>query len=137
MQPLPAASCRVLDAVTANLEVGDSRKIDRSSGVYMALHVERLTEKQFSLAHYFQQNGDLVCDPDGVFLKTDSGWLPISLQLCNGHYTRALEMLDDKAVRFSPKALKELTSFARMWLKNIASQQGGTARILRTAPTTD
>ena len=34
-------------------------------------------------------------DPDGVFVTTPRGWLPVALQLCTGHYTRALELGDD------------------------------------------
>ncbi len=130
MRVLSKTSAALLDAVTANLNIGQSRKIDNAPGTYMALHVDRVGPKTYSLAHYFQQNGDLVCDPDGVFVLTPNGWLPVALQLCTGHYTRALELgEDDQPTGVRPKALAELHEFAAMWLKNIASQQGGLAGI--------
>jgi hypothetical protein len=126
MRTLPKAASQVLDALTAGLQVGQSRKVDNSGGTYMAVHVDRLSERRYSLAHYYEQNGDLVCDPDGVFLKTDAGWLPVSLQLCTGHYTEAVQVDgDDEPVTFRARALQELVQFGAMWLRNICSQQGG------------
>ena len=130
MKPLAKMSGDVLDAVTAGLEVGAARTIDNSGGSYMALHVDRLTESTFSLAHYHGQNGDLVCDPDGVFLKTAAGWLPITLQLCTGHYTVAVELDgNDKPTGWRPRQYRELASFAAMWLRNVRDQQGGLTKI--------
>ena len=34
----------------------------------------------FSVAHYFEQNGDLVPDPDVVFVRAADGWAPVSFQ---------------------------------------------------------
>jgi hypothetical protein len=130
MKVLSKTAAALLDAVTANLDIGHSRKIDNASGTYMALHVDRIGPKTYSLAHYYQQNGDLVCDPDGVFVTTPRGWLPVALQLCTGHYTRALELGDDdQPMGVRPRAMAELMEFAAMWLKNAGSQQGGLAKI--------
>ena len=56
----------VLDELAANLNVGESRKIDRGLG-YMAVHVECLHRSglglHYSVAHYYASNGDLVPDP--------------------------------------------------------------------------
>ncbi len=129
MKPLIKASGDVLDALTAGLDVGGARKID--NGGYMAVHVDRLSLATFSVAHYFQQNGDQVCDPDGVFLRTAAGWLPVTLQLSTGHYTVAVELDgDDKPTAWRPRQYRELQAFAAMWLRNIREQQGGIARIL-------
>ena len=130
MKPLVKASGDVLDTLTAGLAIGGARKVDDSGGTYMAVHVDRLSVGTYSVAHYFKQNGDLVCDPDGVFLKTAAGWLPVSLQLATGHYTVALELDgNDKPTGWRPRQYKELTSFAAMWLRNIRDQQGGLAKI--------
>ena len=130
MKTLSQAAARVLDALTTGLPVGGARKIDNSNGAYMAVHVDRLTERTYSVAHYFKQNGDLVCDPDGVFLKTDAGWLPVTLQLSTGHFTVALELDEnDKPTGWRPRQYRELASFAVMWLRNIDQQQGGLVQI--------
>ena len=130
MRTLPRAAGAVLDALTHDLDIGQARTIDNSHSTFMAVHVDRLGTNTYSVAHYFEQNGDLVCDPDGVFVRTDAGWLPVSLQLCTGHYTRALELDDDdRPVGVRPRALGELLDFASMWLRNIGDQQGGVALI--------
>ena len=132
MKLLSKATGDVLDALTAGLEIGDARKIDIAH--YMAVHVDRLSAATYSVAHYFQQNGDLVCDPDGVFLRTARGWLPVSLQLCTGAYTGALELDEhDKPVKWNPAAYRELSAFAAMWLRNVKDQQGGLAAIVAAA----
>ena len=132
MKTLSQAAARVLDALTAGMPVGGARKIDNSNGACMAVHVDRLSERTYSVAHYFKQNGDLVCDPDGVFLKTDAGWLPVTVQLSTGHFTVALELDgNDKPTGWRPRQYKELAGFASMWLRNIDQQQGGIAGIRR------
>ena len=132
MRVLSLKSSALLEAVTAGLKVGEARVIDNTGGTYMPLHVDRIGEKTFALAHYYTQNGDRVCDPDGEFVKTEDGWLPTALQLCTGHYTRAVELDDnEKPVGVRPKALAELHGFAAMWLRNVESQQGGLAVIRR------
>ena len=54
------------------------KKIDNTDSTLMPLVVERLYETNlgpvFSLAHYFEQNGDLCQDPEMLFIKhTKSG----------------------------------------------------------------
>ena len=132
MKPLAKTSGDVLDALTAGLEIGDARKVD--NGSYMAVHVDRLSERTYSVAHYFQQNGDAVRDPDGVFLKTAAGWLPVTLQLATGHYTVAVELDgDDKPTGWRPRQYRELSAFAAMWLRNVRDQQGGLTAIVAAA----
>jgi hypothetical protein len=54
-------------------EPGDHKEFDNSPGAFMAVHVENIGEcnmgKLFSIAHYYEQNGDLMKDPDMVFIK--------------------------------------------------------------------
>ncbi len=132
MKPLAKTHGDVLDALTAGLNIGDARKVD--NGSYMAVRVDRLSERTYSVAHYFQQNGDAVCDPDGVFLKTAAGWLPVTLQLATGHYTVALELDgDDKPTGWRPRQYRELAAFTAMWLRNVRDQQGGLTAIVAAA----
>ena len=127
---IPAKHAALLDAVTKGLEVGDARKIDNTGGLYMALHVDRLSEKTYSLAHYFQSNGDSVCDPDGVFVHTADGWRPVRLQLATGHHTEALVLDDnDMIVGWRKRQYAELLGFCALWLGNVAAQQGGLGKI--------
>ena len=53
-------------------EPGDAKKIDNTNGAFMTVHVELIHQNEhgrhYSIAHYYEQNGDLMRDPDVVFL---------------------------------------------------------------------
>lgn len=126
MKPLNATTARILDTLTDGLEIGEGRKIDNAPGAWMPLHVNRLTETTYSVSHYFEQNGDLVPDPDGVFWRSQIGtWHPVSLQQCTGHYTRALELdQNERPKAWWPAAYADLRSFVTVWMRNARDQQG-------------
>lgn len=116
---------RVLDALTKGLGQGESRKIDNSNGTYMAVHVERLHGQVYSIAHYYVQNGDMVCDPDMTFLRVRNAWLPLTFEQGGLLYQVAVELDDQGRPRtYRPGALREQIEFARTWMANIAEQQG-------------
>lgn len=129
---LDRRASQILDALTAGLPVGEARKIENSKG-YMAVHVERLSEWQFSIAHYGEANGDLVADPDVVFLRlrakhgrTAGVWTPVEItQGWVGRYTSVLEFDDAGSVRVTDVYnARDIASFANDWMRNIESQQG-------------
>ena len=125
MKTMNKAAAKVLDELTAGLGVGEARKIDNARGTFMAVSVERLTETTFSVSHYYEQNGDLVPDPDMEFWRgPDGAWYPVAIQHSSGHYLRAIEFSEtDKPSGFRPRALTDLASFAATWMKNIRAQQ--------------
>lgn len=126
MKPITKKAQAVFDKLVAGLEVGGSRKFDNWSGVFMPLHVERLGERFYSLAHYYESCGDLVSDPDGEFWVDDAGraHLVALTQGPVGVYTRAVEFEDGEPARFRPRACRDLAGFAGMWLGNVKAQQG-------------
>lgn len=113
----------ILDRLTDGMEPGTVKKVDNNS-TFMALSVARLTDNLYSMAHYFEQNGDICPDPDMTFLKTSDGWVPVDLTQIVGAYTLAVEHDGVEVTGYRPRALRELKSFAAMWLNNIKSQQG-------------
>lgn len=126
LKALGKRAAQTLDQLVAGL--GDSnptRKLDRSNGTYMPLYVERLDERRVSISHYFEQNGDLVPDPDMSFWRGNTGdWFAVDCTMATGYYTRAIEFGANgvpEGVR--PRASRELASFAAMWLRNIKDQQ--------------
>lgn len=68
------------------------------------------------MAHYFEQNGDLVPDPDLelVDLGTDN-WLPVAMQHSTGRYCRAAEKAASGNWLIAKGAMADLRSFVRMW----------------------
>ena len=53
-----------------------SRKIENSKA-FMPVHLQKLRACEhgvfYSMTHYYEQNGDLMRDPDMEFIVTDSG----------------------------------------------------------------
>ncbi len=85
-----------------------------------------------SIAHYFEQNGDLMADPDLVFevnpdedgpLSWKTGeWGPVSFtQHSTGTYQEAVILREGK-VMIAPRLVASLKSFARMWDRNLKAQ---------------
>jgi hypothetical protein len=132
MTTLSKTAGKTLNALIGNLEVGESRKIDNAPGCYMAVHVERLTEHRFSVAHYYEQNGDLCADPDMEFLRLGLAWVPVAIQQWSG-YRRAAELDGDAVTGWYPRECRDQASFAGVWMRNIKEQQGG-LRALRYTP---
>jgi hypothetical protein len=131
MKKLTKASAKTLDTMIDGIAVGDARTIDNKTG-FMAVHVDRLSRNCYSIAHYYEQNGDLVPDPDLVVWRAETGdYVPVSLQLSSGHYSLALRLENDQPVAFAPALCRELASFANMMVKNIKAQQGGLAGLRR------
>ena len=65
------------------VKVGDHRKINNAPGSFMAVSIEIIGRSGLgplvSVAHYYEQNGDLMRDPDVVFLiGADQHAYPIS-----------------------------------------------------------
>ena len=123
--PMSKKDSKILDKIFGGMEEGASKRIDNSK-TYMFLSAERLTNHLYSMAHYFESNGDLCSDPDMELLKTKSGqWYPVAIQQSFG-YTRAiLEYdIDGKPTKAYSRKYADLRSFLSMWLKNVKEQQG-------------
>ena len=96
------------------------------------LVIERIAEHQVSVAHYYLQGGDLICDPDIVLFTGYAEWVPISIQqptVCLmgrelGGYRVVAELSDDGArvARFYPDGQSEIASFCNTWARNLKAQ---------------
>ena len=85
---------------------------------YQRLVIERHGE-MISVAHYFEQNGDLVADPD-VELHYPS-WVPTAITQAYFGYRQKFIERDGKTfvdTRFD----REVSSFLAMWARNIQAQ---------------
>jgi hypothetical protein len=76
-----------------------------------------------SVAHYYEQNGDLMRDPDLVFEIIDGEWWPISYRQDNlGLFQEAVWCDDSSRVMVRQKLVRDLKSFARQWDRNLKEQ---------------
>ncbi len=119
--------------------LGHRHGIDfKHPGAYMRLEmdgfngisIENIGTNLLSVAHYFDQEGDLVADPDVVFFTGYAEWVPISIQnqFC---FSEAAVVHDDhtglKGIYVQRQA--ELADFCWQWAKNLRAQgwlQGST-----------
>ena len=124
----------VMDTLTAGMSVSDHKKLNHAEGTFMALHVECIGKCNlghvFSLAHYYEQHGDLMRDPEMIFIEAeDGGYYPAEIwqDPVNSHSVGVL-IADGMAVSIDETEQADLTVFAEVWLKNIRVQQriGGT-----------
>jgi hypothetical protein len=85
---------------------------------YLKLVIER-HDAEVSLAHYFNQNGDAMRDPELTFHLPD--WSPTSItQDPLGHYACVEDLPDGSRERL--RLLADLTVFARTWAGNLQAQ---------------
>ena len=105
-------------------------KIDNSDGTYMPVYIELIGRIDkydfFSLAHYGQQNGDAMRDPEMIFALHKE-----SQQFVPYYYRNDYMGMEQYSVRWTEEGVllnrrlqADHTTFANRWLRNIATQQG-------------
>ena len=130
MKALNLQACAVMDKLTEGLlDTGAYRKID--TGSFMAVNINLLYHRPcgtvFSVSHNYEQNGDLMADPDMTFLKalTDGKWYPLTYQLDGlGLYQESVVFTPAGEIQgYKRKLQADHASFANLWMKNIKNQQ--------------
>ena len=138
MKALNKKAEAIFRACMAEMSAEGSAKIDRAGAGIMALCVERVGWARFavaketqhpliSFAHYYEQNGDMMRDPDVVMMDMGAGNLyPFSFRQDGG-----LPMDNDYLVyndageitAYRTRAQADLASFCNGWALNIREQQ--------------
>ena len=104
-------------------------KIDNSDGTYMPVYLELIGRIDnynfFSLAHYGQQNGDAMRDPEMIIALHKE-----SQQFVPYYYRNDYMGMEQYSVRWTDEGIllnrrlqADHTVFANQWLRNIATQQ--------------
>ena len=104
-------------------------KIDNTDGAYMPVHIEIIHRTEdydhISLAHYGQQNGDAMRDPEMIFALHKE-----SQQFVPYYYRNDYMGMEQYSVRWTEEGVllnrrlqADHTTFANRWLRNIATQQ--------------
>lgn len=105
---------------------------------YMRLVVEHIGDgprgmPAIAVAHYYEQNGDAMCDPEIVFevnpdddgsLSWKTGdWSPISYRQDNlDIYQDAVFFGDNDQVMIHAKMVQHLKAFARQWDRTLSNK---------------
>ncbi|MEI8247411.1 MAG: hypothetical protein WCI51_16380 [Lentisphaerota bacterium] len=72
----------------------------------------------YSLAHYGEQNGDLMADPEMTFGENEHEFYPLSFR--NDYVGAYQNVIDEK---MNIKLQHSLVEFAAIWLENVVDQQ--------------
>ena len=128
LRPVSRRAERLLDLLFKDLPEGRYRKID-NSGAFMAVHLEHQTENLYSVAHFYEQNGDMVPDPMMLFLKhtegETQGYYPVTIEQPLGGYRVLLRRDGDHAMQGPDfRHYDGARSLTETWMKNIQQQQG-------------
>ena len=110
-------------------EDGNYAKIHNNPNL-MAVVVEKVGNlagygEIISIAHYGEQNGDLMADPEMTFTIVGREYYPISFRNDYlGRYQEVFGFDEDGTPETINTSLQfDLTCFANQWMKNIANQQ--------------
>ena len=111
-------------------KVGDHRKVELNDQ-YMSVCVEAVgTTPQgaiiVSLAHYFEQNSDLMADPEVTFVVARDDYVfPISFRQDNLGVDRQYVRWEGDKVFWNLPMQNDLATFCNTWMENIRRQQYG------------
>ena len=88
------------------------------------LVIERTGEKLVSVAHYYEQHGRLMPDPEIVFFTGESGWIPLEItQVLGGQRVYAVVSSDGQELALiNAVDQASLALFAEDWAHNIETQ---------------
>ncbi len=101
-------------------------KINNAPGSFMPVSVEMLCDDIVSIAHYYEQNGDLMADPEMTFWRGPDGrYYPMSFRNDGtGTYDVCLFLENGKPQKFFPRMQADSAQFTTIWMRNIRDQQG-------------
>jgi len=111
----------------------------KNSEVYMAVVVESIGSTplglEVSVAHYYKQNGDLMADPEMVFLVSDVNGdiYPFSYLQHGLGLNQVAVRLEGSKIFIKQKLQRDITRFANQWMKNIQQQQFSHRKIKQLA----
>ncbi len=135
MKALSQTSTKIFERIVDGLkEPGDHKKLDNAPGAFMALSVVLIDQwpegNIISLAHYYEQNGDQMRDPDMTFLVSNGSKFIAGLvfpasyrQDGLGINQESLFYNENNELRINRKMQADHATFANTWMRNIKEQQ--------------
>ncbi len=123
-RPLTQTSKALFDTLIQGLVL--RRKVDNAAGTYMAVHVAQLGDRLYSVSHQYEQNGDVMMDPEVHFYVAPSGEVFPCMYRLDGTGCRVESLwVENGKVVFKPRAQRDVASFVNStWFPNIRRQQG-------------
>jgi conserved hypothetical protein len=126
VKPVSASAKKVIQQLEAMMIDGYA-KIDNTNGAFMPVVIEQVGENQISIAHYYEQNGDLMADPEIVFLKKEYSYgveyYPIYERMSGLCSDVELVIFENRKPKMISNLQKQTASFCTTWMRTIAMQQ--------------
>ena len=127
VKPVSASAREVIQQLEAMMIDGYA-KIDNANDAFMPVVVEQVGENQISIAHYYEQNGDLMADPEIVFLKKEYSYgieyYPIYERMSGLGSDVELVIFENRKPKMISNLQKGAASFCTTWMSTITMQQG-------------
>ena len=127
VKPVSASAKKVIQQLEAMMIDGYA-KIDNTNGAFMPVVIEQVGENQISIAHYYEQNGDLMADPEIVFLKKEYSYgveyYPIYERMSGLGSDIELVIFKNRKPKLISRLQKQAASFCTDWMRTIVVQQG-------------
>lgn len=117
----------ILDLLTVH-GTASYKKVHNAKS-FMAVTVENIGSYYiwtlFSAAHYWEQNGDLMRDPEMIFIRAKDGrYFPASFRQDPFINQESIYLdPDDGKLKVNRQLQANHAEFANVWLKNIKNQQ--------------
>jgi hypothetical protein len=92
---------------------------------FMDLNIENIGQNLIAISHYYEENGDLIPDPDvQIWIAPDGNYYPIAYQN-NFGYRRYAELENNNTSwsRADLRGQAELASFCNQWSTNLRNQE--------------
>ena len=132
IQPLSKSALAVFHVLTEGITaIGDHHKFDNGGSSIMPACVEAVGKTPqgaliISVAHYYEQNGDLMADPEVTFVVARDDYVfPISFKQDNLGIDREYVRWEGEQVFWNLAAQNDLARFCTSWMRNIKEQQFG------------
>jgi len=133
MKSISQVAEKVMYKLIDGLMQGNShKKIDNSESIFMPVVVELIGENymglEYSVAHYYRQNGDSMADPEMIFWKGQDGhFYPVYYKqdgLGIEQISAGINPENEQSFMVNQKLQAQHAAFANTWMKNIKYQQG-------------
>ena len=126
-RPVSAKAKKVLEKLEGMMIDGYA-KIDNDT-CFMPVIVEKIAADEISVAHYYEQNGDLMASPEIVFLKKEYSYgveyYPVYERIDGmGFENQLIEFNEQGKIVSVLRSQRDTASFCTIWMCNIKEQQG-------------
>jgi hypothetical protein len=125
MRSVNKTAKKTLDDLALAMGARHAAHVGEKGGTFMRVCLEWIAPDQLSVAHYYEQNGDLMADPEMLFFRgADGNWYPIYYKQDGLGIEQVSAERDGDGWRVAPRVQADHASFANQWMRNIRTQQG-------------